>query len=313
MKKILSSLIIILFFISCEESFNPNTEYVESYAVNALLRGDQNKQTITIVKSINPNEYQSGNRSTQFVDNAVIKITSEGRIYDFKDSVLIDGNNQNIYYYFVDGLNIAEDKTYNLEVNLPNGKTLTSTTYSPRFFTFENGASTTVADPTANFGISVHWRISAQNIFFHPQFYINYSILENGIEKFARIEVPNSYITKDGKMEGKYPEPSTLKTFSVDYSTFSITLQQLMDLVGDPKNIKIYNAELVLKVFDENLTKYYSSTNLIANAFSSRIYGSDYSNINGGLGVFATYMVHKYGMLISEDYIKSFGYSFVEN
>lgn len=312
MRKIIFSLIVLALFSSCEESFNPNAGYKETYAVNALLRGDKGLQTITIVKSVKPEDFQAGNSNTNFINNAIVNVNSEGNSYLFKDSILINEDNSLIHYYYSENLKIQEDKSYNLTVDLPNGETLTGETYTPRFFTFEEAGSTSIADPTLNLGISIFWRISAQDIFFHPQLYVNYSILENGIEKFNRIEVPKSYITKEGKMEGKYPEPSSIKNFSVDYNTFSITLQQLMDLVTDPKNIKIYSAELVLKVYDENLTKYYSSTNVIANAFSSRIYGSDYSNINGGLGVFATYMVHNYSLLISTDYIKSFGYSYVE-
>ena len=63
-------------------------------------------------------------------------------------------------------------------------------------------------------------------------------------------------------MEGKFSEPSSLKSFSVDYNTFAIALESLREITPVPGNIKIYNAELVLKVYDENLTKYYSSTNL---------------------------------------------------
>jgi len=305
-------LLVVMIFTSCENNFDPNAEYKESFAVNALLRGDGNFQTVTIVKSINPSEFQTGNNETRFIENANVKVISGNQTYLYKDSLIFDSSNNPVHFYYNKDIEVNENENFSLEVELPNGEKLTAATYVPRFFTFEGGASNSVIDPTVNFGITVQWRISAQDLFFHPQLYVNYSVIENGVEQFKILEIPNSYIIRDGKMEGKFSEPSSLKSFSVDYNTFAIAMESLRELTSVPSNIKIYNAELVLKVYDENLTKYYSSTNVVANAFSSRVYGSDYSNINGGLGIFASYMVHSYRMLISTDYIKSFGYSFVE-
>lgn len=308
MKKTILGLIIILFLSSCEDNFNPYAEYEENYAVNALLRGDKSYQTVTIVKSVSPQQYQNGELQKTFVANAQVKVTANGYTYAYKDSVIFDENNNQINFYYMDTLKAKRNTTYNLEVTLPDGKKLTSTTNSTSYFEIDENYSTAVLDPGLNDRIVIQWIMAERYVFYEPKLYINYSIAENGVERRTQLEVPQSYITRDGQVEPKYADPSAAKYFIMNYETLTTALAQLNDLVPDPKHIKIFDAYLVVKVFDVNLTKYYSSANYIANAFSTRVYGTDFSNINGGLGVFGTYLFYDYKMLISSDYIKSFGY-----
>ena len=80
---------------------------------------------------------------------------------------------------------------------------------------------------------------------------------------------------------------------------------------GDPnkKDYKIYGAVFTLMIFDENISNYYSTTNGFLDDFTIRIDEKDYSNIQGGLGIFGTYRTQSTGAVFTHNYIKSFGYT----
>ena len=46
-----------LFFISCEESFDPYGDYVEKFAFTCILRSDESKQYATLFRSYRPDSF----------------------------------------------------------------------------------------------------------------------------------------------------------------------------------------------------------------------------------------------------------------
>ena len=67
--------------------------------------------------------------------------------------------------------------------------------------------------------------------------------------------------------------------------------------------------KLEIVVLDQNLTSYYQSNNDVLDGFSVRLNQSDYSNIENGLGLFASYVKQQLELRLRSDYIESFGYT----
>ena len=65
---------------------------------------------------------------------------------------------------------------------------------------------------------------------------------------------------------------------------------------------------LELYVFDRNLSGYYASVGKIGDSFSIRLDEIDFSNVEGGFGVFGSYISQKLAIAFDEEYINSFGY-----
>jgi hypothetical protein len=89
--------------------------------------------------------------------------------------------------------------------------------------------------------------------------------------------------------------------------------QALLEIAGsDTKKSSYYIAPLKISIFslDDNLTKFYRSNLYYDYGFSIRNYPGDYSNVNGGLGFFASYSEVTKMVKFDEKYLKNkFGYA----
>jgi len=81
---------------------------------------------------------------------------------------------------------------------------------------------------------------------------------------------------------------------------------------GDPvKSDYTINEYVYVEVlsFDNNLTRYYSSTQTLDN-LSISVDENDYTNINGGFGIFASMMKDTYRLKFFSQFITTLGYKF---
>ena len=79
---------------------------------------------------------------------------------------------------------------------------------------------------------------------------------------------------------------------------------------GDPEkeNYFIKNAEFDVIILDDNLAPYYFSIQTFLDGFTVILDQQDYSNIEGGYGVFGSFFKQTHDLIIEPDYIRSYGY-----
>jgi hypothetical protein len=85
----------------------------------------------------------------------------------------------------------------------------------------------------------------------------------------------------------------------------------MKEISGDDPNKDHYiilTAIIDLLVFDRNLSGYYSSVASISDEFSIRLDEIDFSNIDGGFGVFGSYYKQSFVLFFDKLYVESFGY-----
>jgi hypothetical protein len=70
----------------------------------------------------------------------------------------------------------------------------------------------------------------------------------------------------------------------------------------------ILRAFFEIMVYDKNLSGFYLRTKKEPDSYSIRLDESDFTNIDGGLGVFGSYNKGGVGVLFTEDYVRSFEY-----
>ncbi len=93
------------------------------------------------------------------------------------------------------------------------------------------------------------------------------------------------------------------------------TLEKISE--GDPnkQNYTVFQTPLFnLLAFDAELSRYASSTSQSLNDLTVTLNTADYTNIQGGLGIFGSYIKKNYSSIkFQQNFIESFGYNFIFN
>jgi len=322
MKKILLlifSVILVLINYSCEENFSPKGDFQQKYILNCVVRGDTSLQTATISRSYNVEGYDpSANTIDPFLKDAFIRIWAGDNVYFMRDSSLARTDTSRykgpLHFFYINNFKPGNNTSLEIEAILPDGKTLKANTTLPEAVEW-NYNNTDTSDTNA-FRIpslshdyfSYSWYQGSSLGWYLPRLILVYAKIVNGSEERHEIQVPQKYEDNGNGIGPVYPSPSknTLASFH------NIALDSVFRKIsaGDPvkSHYKIYALVFELLIFDDNLSKYYSVTNGFLDDYTIRLDESDYTNVEGGLGILGSYIRQKRGSKIAAEYISSFGY-----
>lgn len=318
MKRILLLLLFISFFlISCEEDFNPYGDYVERFAFTCILKSDQKNQTATLFRSYRPDGYDPSTYTEDpSIIGADIRVWYNDSVFVFRDTSVarIDTSRYKtpFRYYYNNKFSIGNRKTIELEVLLPNGKRLRSTSVTPGQVNFEDRSDVLIPAGVKQV-VQFFWNELDEGNFFLPKMTIRYKQNVNGqiIDK-VKI-VPIKYVNKENNLVAVYPSPSASTTVVYDLSAITKALEEISQ--GDPNknNYSVYQrVSFATAALDLPTSRYISSTSGTIDDLTVSVDVSDYTNIEGGFGLFGSYYSRAYTRLrFMEDYIESFGYNFI--
>ncbi|HSW54736.1 MAG TPA: hypothetical protein VLH59_06570 [Ignavibacteriaceae bacterium] len=304
-------------FISCEEDFNPYGDYFERYAFTCILKSDQNYQTATLFRSYRPDGYDPSTYTEDpSIIGADIRVWYNDSVFVFRDSSVarVDTSRYKtpFNFYYNDKFRVGNKKTIELEVLLPNGKRLRSTSVTPGQINY-NDQSDVIIPAGGKSIIQIIWNTLDEGTFFAPRMAIRYKQNINGeiVEKTK--DVPYKYVNQGGSQAPVYPAPSASATIVYDLSAITKTLEEIS--AGDPnkQNYSILQ-KIIFSVaaFDLPTSRYVSSTSGNIDDLTVSVDVADYTNIEGGFGLFGSYSKRDYTRLrFMEDYIESFGYNFI--
>lgn len=307
------ALIMSLIVYSCEEDFNPKTEYKERFALTCIVRGDTTLQYATLSRSYSiPGFDPYENLIDPFIGGADIRIWHKDNVYFLRDTVLVRDDTSRyttpINCYFLDGFLPGSNEEIEIKAVLPTGKTLVGKTKLPEFVTFIGAASDPVVPPLDKDNFGIQWEGKSNIGWYLSRFSVHYKKNENGTEVFYSKDVPTKYVLENGNWIPNYPAPSRSSRVGFLNSSLDSVFAQIS--AGDPvkSNYTILAGILEVLIFDDNLSKYYSSINGFLDQFTVRIDETDYTNIEGGFGIFGSYIKQRRGVRILTEYIQSFGY-----
>lgn len=326
MKKvfIITSITFSIFFISCEEDFNPKTEFEEKYALYGVIESTPPEYTqIVRVAVLNTYDVNGFNPAIDHSDHSV----SGCRI------TIINGNNESLLsegllnpipvgngYYrlkhvYMGGFKAEHYKEIKIKVELPNGKVLTAGTHIPEMLShlqFSYPFNTGIHTRLDRFRWGNTWKIELDsnndNLFF-PKLTLYYSkITDSGLKGYSK-EIPMRYVKKGGKFEAVYPTYIWDKTFEYNFDCFDSVMTQISAGDSLKQNYIIGNITLGIIEYERNLASYYSSINGYLDNFSIRLDESVYTNVSGGFGVFGACTPTYQSFNINRVYAESFGYT----
>lgn len=311
--------IISLFFISCEENFNPNGELREIYSVNCILRCDTSYQMLTISKAYqiegtNPLNYNED----PTIKGAEVKIYYDDKVIVFRDTSILRTDTSrykyNIYYYYAKNFKPEENKEYFIDVLLPNGRRLTSVTRTPETLEFIKQTSSLLITNEPVQQLSYFWKITNNDVVYVPRLTFYYYKTINGNKIKYKKQIPLRYEKRGDNYVEVYPKPDKHPYVFYDMAVVRKAFEDISK--GDPYkgNYSIVSGTYFeLLVLDANLSAYYSTSNSAYGEFSVKIDETDFSNIKNGLGIFGSYIHQEIRVSFAEDFVNSFGYALVFN
>ncbi len=316
-RKLIILIIALVLFISCDEDFNPYGDFVEKFAFTCILKNDANYQTATLFKSYRPDGFDPYSYTTDpSVIGADIRIWYDDSVFVFKDTSITRSDTSRyktpFSFYYNDQFHVENRKTIELEVLLPNGKRLRSSSSTPAQINFENESDVIIPTGVKNI-IQIYWSTANDGTFFLPKLSFRYRQNINGEIVNKLKDVPIKYVDQGGESVPVYPLANSGQTVVYELSAISAALQEISE--GDPQkqNYSIYqNVNFELIAYDLPTTRYISSTGGTIDDLTVSVDVADYTNIEGGFGLFGSYSKEEYTRLrFLKDFIDSFGYNFI--
>ncbi|NUN69747.1 MAG: DUF4249 family protein [Bacteroidetes bacterium] len=299
-----------LLFLSCNSTFEPNGTYEERMIIFSVLKSTTDTQYVRVYSTYDPS---TNNPLTHSVDtevtDAVVTVSGGGDVVTFHDTVVVRADTTTLYgkfmhtfvaYKFKPKPNVA----YKLTVASPTKGTVTSSIISfpaGTVTTQGNVQSTLTAPnaPTSDSSIRIVVQLAIDVPAYLTRFILRYKEYVNGVWVMREREVPQ-YIRKGSSFDNFtpfYPEvmlrgQNSTGLFagqeSVNFTkeSYIATVRLLKYTIG-PSRIEFDGAYFILDQMSQSLFSYYSATNQTADKISIRLDQIDYTNIEGGFGLFA--------------------------
>jgi len=315
MKKKFFILVVIfsVYFLSCDESFNPFTDFRQDYGVACILRSDTTLQLISITRSYPDGEDAGTAPKFLFEDGADVRIWYQDSVYRLYDTRFYSiDNSDSLKYYYSNRFKIGYSEDIELEVLLKTGKRLKAFSKTPEEILFKN-TSEVIIPPVGKTVVQLFWSVPSTQYYFLPRLRIKCEQIINGVNEIFYKELPIRYETINGRLTPVFPKPS--KNLSVSYQLDAISrfLSDYSDSLVSPSNVTIHQTlDFEVLTFDAEVSRYISVSNNNTNNLSIRFDEGDYTNISGGLGIFGSQVNKKYTRLrFLENYIRSYNFNFL--
>jgi len=294
------SVVGLLVLASCENTFSPKGPYTEELVVYSILSTRSDAQYVRVYATYNPSGFNPLEQTTDtFVRNAQITITSGPDVYHLRDTTIkrVDQSRytDDLAAYIGFPMPVRPGETYSLSVSTDRG-TVEATATVPG-----NGSVTAhnpyVFKDPERYGEDISATIYLSPIAFGylVRIYINFEYFAGGTWKPGRAEVPISTAAlPNGEDQLNYPRltrraqaPSgPAQTIYFPIGAYEIFLTQLQNQYGGAGTMHILSATFILTQVEPNLYKYFNIVNGFQDEFSIRTDLPDFTNIQGGVGVF---------------------------
>jgi hypothetical protein len=285
--------------------------------VYGILSTRSDTQFVRIYSTYNPSGYNPLSNTTENqITDAQVSIAAGDSVISLRDTTLVRPDKSrytsDLRLYYAYPLKVQRGKAYVLTVASPSlgTATATATVMTNTYVTVLDGS--VLETPLVDGQISVQLYLGANAQGYLVRFYLEYSALISNVIQTQRVEVPlsiqlasdslhyenattmtlayrgqNPYLDRDGVEIIGFP--------SIAYITI---LRQLRKQF--PDSLKVKKAVFVLTQLDQNLYGYYNVVNGFPDSFTLRVDEPDYSNVQGGLGIFGVMTEDNFSIVLPD-------------
>jgi hypothetical protein len=306
--------IILLLFGSCDESFDPSAAFKPRMVVYSILTTESDTQYVRVYSTyLPPNNDPANNPTETSVTDADVKITGTNPLYDARtytfESFDVNRADQERYKdsigaYYSFPFRPIRGASYRLSVVSPTYGTATADLTLPTVGTIQFVNPFVLENPwTYPHDVQVSIKLSGLVDAFLVRLYVEYNVHnpQTDLWKPYRTEVPFKSIAISKVLavfDYKFPELTVRQTaknsgsgssatdgFSFQLEAYQTVIYRIVSHV-DRSDFK--RAVCYLIQVDEPLYRYYEEANLFNDKNSIRLDQPTYTNIQGGIGLFAS-------------------------
>ncbi len=313
---ILAFLIIIFIcfnFISCDDSINPKSEFKDRYILYLVMRGDTSNHIAILTHSYNINGLDPlTNEVDPVIKDAEIKIWGKSDVYKFRDSLKSRTDTTRysdpLYFYYLNNFKPTFEESLTVRARLQNGILLKAVAKVPSEVVLDSVYKIPV--PEMN-DFTFSWQKNLEDVYFIYRAKLLYKQrIDEGDEVFKRAEIPVYLETKGNTVSGVYPTTTRNNFARYTLDALNWAMKKISEDEYNKSNITVIKVEFEIIAMDKTLTDYYSVTHSFMDSYSVRLDETSYTNVEGGLGIFAVYNKQVISFMLYEEYITSFGYHF---
>jgi hypothetical protein len=306
-------------FSSCDQPFTPKAPFVSRPVVTCIVAGDGYgyTATATVAKTYDvPGLDPMSNTTDPFDTSAVVIVTVAGapNTLKLRKSGRADTSRYTTKEYRFQGAGVLpyfSGGGLKLTITTGSGTRLTSATTVPQPRLVETDYEF-VAGVTAN-TVQPQWTFNWDNgqrddRLYFPRMLLSYQIIDGNATVYKNVEIPLTYVEKDGKRIPVYPSFTRRLELSYDFAAMTEAIAAISDGDSVKSRYKIGMLSFTLVEYDVHLSNYYSSSHGYLDQYSIRVDESTYSNVSGGIGIFGSYYTNERLYEMKTQYIRSFGY-----
>ena len=306
---VFASIAVALLSFSCSESFQPDAPFKEQYVLNCVVRGDSAMQVATLAKTYSANGSDPlYNNVDPSLSGAQVFIKWKGKIFQMRDSSIARSDTSRYKgpskFYYTNAFIPSYNDTVQITAVPQDGTLLTAKTKVPNgvfFHTIPNYITPDI------FTLGISWIETDGNCLFLPRLKILYKKRNEIPAVLHSLEIPITTSVTADVTTPVYPAIS--QAAGIEYQRTLIDDYMRKVSEGDDKdNYRFLSLQLDLLVFDQFLAGYISTTNGFLDNLSIRLDEPNYTNINGGLGIFGAYIYNNITVGFSDDYLIGLGY-----
>ncbi len=310
----LKTIIILLLVLtySCDEDLVVKDDFRQRYVLNCILRGDTTFQVATISSTYEVEGFSPlTNSKDPSVNGADIKIFQGNDVSVFNDSSSARRDTSRyknpVNFYYLKDFYLSSGKEIEIEAVMPDDRRLFAKTETPKPIEFDGIENDRFLPPDFRNFVFIRWYSENENMLYDPKIGIIYYKKENGSEIKYRKEVPLSFSRVEGKLVTNYAEPSFNNEVKIEMGAVDSAMTAISDGDDNKRNYRIEQMVVDIFVYDRNLTGFFVAANFL-DEYSIRLDEIDFSNVEGGYGVFGSLLKFSTTVSIDRKYITNFGY-----
>ena len=305
---------ILILFSACSQPFNPKGEFREQLVVYSILTNNRPAQIVRVYSTydppgLDPLAYQS----ERLVTDATVTLRDDAMTSLLADPLIPRPDRSRfttpMVAYTTTQLRPQFGKSYFLSVESTELGTSTSSVTLPAKASMSFTGGLILDEPDEYRGnaeiqyVGFPGKGTRSTVF---RLYVDYSVRKGIVMIDERVEVPYDFRdTTSNIAQALYPEMESFTIGSVRKTYLNRAyLAALIDvfLRYPGAQLKFHHVVFFLLQGEEQFYKYHSIVNGFRDAFSIRTDQPSYSNINGGLGIFAGYSVDSLVHKLPEDF-----------
>lgn len=306
MKHLRLSILALVLLGGCDTSFNPEGAFLDRMVVYGVLTPVNQTHYVRLFSTYDPPGVDPlGNTSSNQITNAVVSLSFDTTTLVLRDTVVARDDpgryTDSINAFIASPLSVSKGKTYSLTVNSPVYGVLSATTMVPGSpIDVDIDSESRFSLTTPNIGkadISIFINPSSTTEGHAVRIFVEYElpVANPGTLFTEEIPLEITHYQNCTSFESQYPRVrrrelrGSRELWMFPLVNYRRALVKILK-THESTTIDFKRVYVEIVQTDEHLYKYYSVVNGFQDQFSIRVDQPNYTNVQGGLGVFGSFV-----------------------